>query len=311
MCKVTISAFQMIHRFPDQESARLYIEKCRWNGMPVCPKCNLAEKQYPQNRKGRPGFYECRCCGLVYTVRTGTIFERSHIPLNKWIFAIYLVVTARKGISSMQLSKELGIGQKAAWFLLQRIRKACEDDNGGNGFLQGIVEIDEAYLGGLEANRHESKKKKAGRGPNGKEVALGMKERDGKVAIKHLPSSKGEHIRPEIEKTIAKGSTLCTDEAPVYEALQSQYDHKTVNHSAKQYVDGMAHTNSIESVWAVLKRAFYGVFHSFSAKHMQLYLNEVCFRFNSGNVKIHTLERLDSLLGMCFGKRLTWADCIA
>ena len=137
-CKVTISAFQTFEKFPDNESARLHIERLRWNGRPVCPRCGFSERQYPQNRKNEPGHYICASCEKNYTVRTGTIFERSHVPLNKWLFAIYLVVTARKGISSLQLSKEIGVTQPTAWFMLKRIRKACEDDNGGNGLLKGI-----------------------------------------------------------------------------------------------------------------------------------------------------------------------------
>ena len=175
MCKVTISAFQMMQKFPDQEAARLHIEKLRWNGNPVCPKCGAGEKQFPQNRKGEPGYYECKVCKQVYTVRTGTIFERSHVQLHRWLFAIYLVCTARKGISSLQLSKEIGVTQKTAWVLLQRIRQACEDDN-GSGLLRGVVEADEVYLGGLESNKHESRKLRPRGGFYGKEVVIGMKE---------------------------------------------------------------------------------------------------------------------------------------
>ena len=138
-----------------------------------------------------------------------------------------------------------------------------------------------------------------------------MKERDGRVVAKHVPSSKSKHVRPVIKKSVAEGSTLCTDEFCVYADMHKWYDHKTVNHSAKRYVDGMAHTNGIESLWAVLKRAFYGIYHSFSIKHLQRYLNEVCYRLNSGHVTIHTLDRIEAMLGMCVGKRLTWADCTA
>ncbi|MDR0498588.1 MAG: IS1595 family transposase, partial [Holophagales bacterium] len=247
MCKVTISAFQMIQKFPDNESARLHIERIRWNGKPVCPRCNSSEKQYAQNRKYEPGYYICATCEKTYTVRTGTIFERSHVDLHKWLFAIYLVCTARKGISSLQLSKEIGVTQKTAWFMLQRIRQACEDDNGnddGNpdGFLKGVVEVDEVYVGGLESNKHESKKQPEGCRYRDKAVVLGIKERDGKVMAKHVPSSKSKDVRPIIRKSVAEGSTLCTDEFCVYADMHKWYDHKTVQHSAKQYVDGKAHT---------------------------------------------------------------------
>jgi transposase-like protein len=170
-----------MQNFPDEESARIYIELKRWSGNPVCPKCGAVKQQYKQRRDGKEGYYLCFDCKLVYTVRTGTIFERSHVPLNKWLFAIYLVVTARKGVSSLQLSKEIGVTQKTAWFMLHRIREACEDDNNSNGFLSGIIESDEAYLGGKESNKHESKKLKAGRSTVGKSIVIGMRESGGKV----------------------------------------------------------------------------------------------------------------------------------
>jgi len=310
MCKVTISAFQLLEKFPNEESARLHIERIRWNGKPVCPRCNADTKQYPQNRKNKPGYYECSVCELVYTVRTGTIFERSHIPLHKWLFAMYLFCTARKGVSSLQLSKELGIGQNSAWFLLKRIRVACEDDNAGIKFLSGIIESDETFIGGIESNKHDSKKTNDGqRGSVGKTVVLGMRERGGKTKLEVIPHT-GIIIKKRVRQSVTEGSTLCTDTLHSYKNMP-EYNHLTVKHSAKQYVDGMAHTNGVESVWAVLKRAFYGTYHSFSKKHMTLYLNEVCFRLNSGNVEIHTLDRMDSLISMCFGKRLKWVEVTA
>jgi transposase-like protein len=145
MCKVTISTYEFFKIFPDENAARKHLEQKLWNGDPVCPHCGCVDKQYKQTRDGKEGYYRCKHCVAVYTVRTGTIFERSHVPLHKWLYAIYLVVTARKDISSLQLSKELGVRQATAWFMLQRIREACEkdDDNDGGGFLGGIVEIDE------------------------------------------------------------------------------------------------------------------------------------------------------------------------
>lgn len=305
MSASTISTFQLFQLIPDAEAARLYLEARLWPEGPRCPVCGLGERITAR----KSGYYRCNQCKEDFTVRTGTIFERSHVPLHKWVYAMYLLVTARKGISSLQLAKEIGITQKSGWFVLHRLREACGDDLGK---LQGVVEIDETYVGGIEANKHEHKKLKRGRGTVGKTAVVAMRERQtGKLKAMTVSDVDMDTLHRKVHQHVDVGAMLHTDEAGVYRGLGGLFfNHETVNHGEGEYVRDGVTTNGVESVFAVMKRGLIGVYHHASKKHLSRYVDEFAFRLNDGNVKRHTLDRLDSFIEGVAGKRLTYKALI-
>ena len=300
---VTISFYQLMKEIPDAEHARVFLESRRWKTGRQCPYCGHSRSV--ARGSGRTGYYRCTRCGKEFTVRSRSVFERSHIPLDKWILAVYMVVTARKGISSVQISKEIGITQKSAWFMMHRIRESMRREMHRDMF-RGIVEMDETYIGGLEDNKHSDRKLRAGRGAVGKIPVFGIRQRGGNVRAFVVKAADKPTLQSIIRCSVRPGSTLNTDEARMYCGLEGRFKHRIVNHSAKQFVDGMAYTNSIESVWAVLKRGFYGIFHKFSLKHLQRYVDEFDFRLNEGRVGFRTEDRMESLFRMCWGCRIDY-----
>ena len=299
MSKSTISIFKFMELFPNEQKAMDWFEQKRWAGKTICPTC---ESEKITNLK-REYFYECKACKCKFSVRTNTVMHRSHIAAHKWLYAMYCIVTARKGISSLQLSKELGITQKSSWIMLHKLRESCSSDD---AMLGKVVEIDETYVGGKEKNKHAHKKLNAGRGAVGKQAVMGIRERNGDVVAFKIENTTREMLHTHVYNNVSAGAVVYTDDFRSYLGLAADYTHETVCHSIGEYVRNMAHTNGIESVWALLKRGFNGVYHKMTFKHLDRYLNEFTFRLNDGNVKTHTMDRLDAMACGMFDKRVTY-----
>ena len=272
------SLYALLQRYPDEAAAVAFFEQRRWAGSPVCPHCQSANVRRTKHSKPMP--WRCRACRKHFSVRTGTILATSRLPLHKWLVAIYLYHTARKGLSSIQLAKELGVTQKTAWFLAPRLRTAMSQPD---GLLTGTVEADETYIGGKERNKHESRKQRAGRGTVGKQPVFGLRERDGQVRAFPLTKVDKATLHAAVKAHVAPGATLYTDTHPSYQGLGADYDHQAVAHSLGEYVreHGIT-TNGLESFWALLKRGYVGTHHWWSVAHCHRYVNEFAFRLNAG-----------------------------
>ena|SRR3990167_1796599 len=264
-------------RFPDEEAAvKFFVEK-RWNGNITCPYCK-SETIYISKSK-QP--FKCGNCNRKFTAKTGTIMEGSPIALRIWLLAMYIMGTARKGVSSVYLAKQLGVTQKTAWYMAHRIREACNEFEQ----MRGIIEVDETYIGGKEKNKHANKKFNNGRGVANKIPVVGLKERQGKVVGQVVSNTEAATLQQLIEDNVKINSAVFTDDHRSYIGLYDRgYTHRVVKHSAREYVNGMAHTNGIESFWALLKRGIYGTYHNISAKHLQRYVNEFAFRSSNGEM---------------------------
>ena len=294
MEKYTIKRFEQ--QFPDEDSCLEFIKQARWPDGVHCTKCDKVTGHY--RIKGRK-VYSCEFCGVHVSPTADTIFHKSSTSLKTWFHAMFLMASTRTGISAKQLERETGVTYKTAWRMFTQIRKLMAQEDGISLF--GEVEVDETYVGGKEANKHSSKKLRAGRGPVGKTVVGGLVERKGNAVVEVQPDSKASTIVSMIQEHVHPyDATIYTDEHGAYNHLSSLgYAHETVVHSAKQYVAGRAHTNNIEGFWSNTKRGIDGVHHAVSPKYLQGYLDAYVYRFNhrsdSDPMFVQLLERASSV----------------
>lgn len=298
-----MSLKQLQAMFPTEESAVAYFESLRWPDGPVCPHCGSPRAS--ATKDGKPMPYRCKDCREHFSVRTKTVMQSSKIEVRVWLMAIYFMSVAKKGVSSCQMARQLGVRQATAWFLQHRIRESW---NQGRFLLDGEVEMDETYIGGKERNKHADKKLKAGRGAVGKVPVVGIKQRDGKVFAVVAPDTKSKTLHEIIDTHVAKGAKLYTDDHASYEGVRDR-EHVAVRHSAGEYVRGEASTNGVESFWALLKRGYYGTFHVMSAKHLPRYVDEFANRHNA--MAQDTREQIEATLRGAQGRTLPYKRLVA
>ncbi len=298
------SILDLVKAFPTEQECINHLEKLRWENGNVVSPFDETSKVY----KCSGGRYKCKNTGKYFNVKVGTIFEDTKIPLIKWFMALYIFSSHKKGISSHQLAKDIDVTQKTAWFLLHRLRYAFDHPDFKTE-LGNIVEIDETYVGGDEKNKHESKKTKGtqGRSTKTKKPVLGMLERGGYLIAQVIPDTKRDTLEPIIHSNVKCNTKVMTDEWTAYTKLHNRYDHAIVNHSAKEYVNGMAHTNGVENFWSHFKRGVDGIYHWVSVGHLQAYVDEFSYRFNTRDFS--TSQRFNVVLENMAG-RLTYKDLI-
>ena len=310
--------------FQDADKAREHLEAQRWPHGPICPHCGNIHPDRIKKMEGkahRAGLYNCMECREQFTVTVGTVFERSHVPLNKWLLATFLLSSSKKGMSAHQLHRMLGVTYKTAWFMAHRIREAMKEDVKSAGPIGGegkTVEADETYIGKRETPRKLSrgriaKPTKSGKsGGADKRIVVGLVERGGKARMFHLNDATATTVREVLVRNVDRKSILYTDSSRLYTRTGEEYaKHRTTNHAAGEYArregDAVVHSNTVESVFSVFKRGMIGTYQHCGEAHLHRYLAEFDFRYNRRTaLKVTNAERNDQLLAMIEGKRLTY-----
>jgi transposase-like protein len=293
--------------FSDPDRAFEYAKRFRWpDGNIVCPRCGKAKHSFIKTRR----VWFCYECKKQFSLKLGTVFEDSPLGLDKWMTGFWLLVNCKNGVSSMEIHRALGITQKAAWFMLQRLRLALQDDFFGNklGGDGGEVEVDESFIGGKARNMHlsECKRRITGTGAKDKTAVMGILERGGKIRTTVVPNRKKHELQSQVRKHVEAGAALYSDALLSYEGLATDYAHKVVDH-AVQYVDGRVHTNGLENFWSLLKRGISGTYVSVEPFHLFRYLDEQTFRYNNRK-DLNDGQRFNLAMSQISGKRLTYSQ---
>lgn len=292
--------------FSDAEKAREYLEAQRWPDGPICPHCKTENNATKLAGKStRPGVYKCKSCEKPFSVTVNTVFERSKIPLNKWLAATYLMTSSKKGMSAHQIHRMIGVTYKSAWFMCHRIREAMTPGSRSSSPIGGsgkTIESDETFVGGKAKNVHKGKPIPP------KRPVVALVERGGELRAKHVADVTSKTIREVLVTQASRKSDLKTDYAAIYDTIGREFNsHDTVNHGAGEYVRDEIHVNTAESFFAILKRQMYGTHHAVSEQHLQRYVSEVAFKWNHrASLKVTDSQRVNAALKEIGGKRLTY-----
>ncbi|WP_308744722.1 IS1595 family transposase [uncultured Bacteroides sp.] len=288
--KTFLSLLHMIDTLHTEEDCRQYLEDMRWGGEPVCPHCgSISKNHYKLTQNGKfKGLHKCKDCRERFTATQGTMFEGSHVPLKKWFYAIYLFLAHKKGISSVQLAKDIDVTQKTAWFMLSRIRVNLKDDDAN---FDDMTQVDETYVGG----KGKKGQKNQGRSTKQKTPVMGLLS-EGLVHARVVPNTTKKILQAIIDELVRPGSMIISDEWGGYNDVEKKYIHEVVKHKIHEYVNKKGfHTNSIEGFWSQLKRGIIGIYHLVSRKHLPKYCKEFVFRYNTR--KMTDGERFNEFLG--------------